>query len=97
MELNEKNLIHNLKPLARIGKPHGAKGIVKIIPINGFAKQLIGIKKFLLMENSNKLIEIELEDVREYKGNRILAQLNGYRNRTQVENFQHRILYTLET
>ena len=72
--------------IGRIGRSHGKKGAVKIIPAEGMDFMFKPNVKITVFSRTGE--KYEIENIREYNRGRFICMLNGFRSKQEVEGFQ---------
>jgi len=76
-----------IKRIGRVSEPHGQKGIIRIICANDCEKIIRNTKEVFLLNKEKRLGPFEVWSFRKHRRGKHLLKLNGFKTRSEVENF----------
>ncbi len=83
-----------LKLVGKIEKTHGHKGTVMVKPLKDGIDMIMDLKKVCLVNGNDKVVELKVYEVREYRRGRFLIKFKGLKWKNEIEDLKNLILAT---
>ena len=87
--------VGSLIAIGKIGRPHGIRGEVKVVPLTDWPERFQYLRSVYLEAEGEEGVWVEVERA-QVRGNRIILKLAGIEERDQAEQVRGRVLKVYE-